>query len=106
MRALALAALALCAAAAVPARAEDGIPVLIEVGSVKNLCSAGLVTCPASTFLCDDPKIAVVENGPDGAVLRGMSAGTTLCAVGPSVGFRRILRVTVSERKGGGAPAK
>jgi hypothetical protein len=103
----ALAALLAAALATVAAGGDDGIPVSIEVGSAKNLCSAGLVGCPAATFMCDDPKVAVIENAPDGAVLRGISAGTTLCAVGSVVGFRRILRVTVlGPKPAGGAPAR
>jgi hypothetical protein len=88
------AALALASGAAL---ADDGTPVSVEAGKSVNLCQAGLAACPASSFLCDDPKIARIENGPDGAELRAISPGTTLCSVlGPGRGFRRVLRVTVT----------
>ncbi|HEX9048953.1 MAG TPA: hypothetical protein VF841_00300 [Anaeromyxobacter sp.] len=84
-----------CAIAA--ARADDATPVSLEAGQALNLCRAGLVACPASASLCDDPKVARVENGPDGAELKAGSPGTTLCSVlGPGRAFRRVLRVTVT----------
>jgi hypothetical protein len=98
MRTSAVAA-ALCAAALAPARADDGVPVSVESGTTKNLCTSGIVTCPAASYLCDDPKVATIERGPDGAMLRGNSEGTTLCAVSGSAGHRQVLRVTVEPPK-------
>ncbi len=106
MRPIVLCAVALSTAALVPARAEDGIAVSLDAGSKKNLCASGIVPCPASSFLCDDPKVATIEYGPDGAVLRGIAPGTTLCAVSGSAGNRRLLRVTVSAPKPAGAPQR
>ncbi len=99
MRTFALVAASLLAAAVAPARAAEGVPVSIEVGSTRNLCTSGLVTCPAASFLCDDPKIATIERGPDGAVLRAIAPGTPLCAVSGSAGNRQILQVTVEAPK-------
>ena len=98
MRAAALlAALAVCAA---PARSDEPTPVEVEAGGTLSLCKAGLVPCPVSTSLCDDPKVAVIRNAPDGAELKGLSAGTTLCsALGFQTAFRRVLRVTVTPPK-------
>lgn len=97
MRTAALLAATLTAVAFSSARADDATPVAMDAGTTKSLCGSGLVSCPVSTFMCDDPKIAVIENGPQGAVLRAVGPGTTLCAVAGSAGtFRRILRVTVS----------
>lgn len=91
----ALAALALLLAVA--ARAEGGTPVRLSVGEVVKLCKAGLAMCPASTFLCDDPKVALIENGPDGVELKGIAPGTTVCSVlGPGQAFRAVLDVTVT----------
>jgi hypothetical protein len=78
------------------ARADEPTPVKIRVGDALNVCKAGLVHCPVSSSLCDDTKVATVEGGPEGALLRGRSAGTTLCSVlGPGTAFRRVFRVTV-----------
>jgi hypothetical protein len=71
-------------------------PVKVEVGQRFELCKAGLIVCPVSTSVCDAPAIAVVENGADGAVVKGVSPGTTLCSVrGPGAAFFRLMRVTV-----------
>jgi len=110
MRATALVAATLAAVALSPVRADDATPVAMDAGTTKSLCGSGLVSCPVSTFMCDDPKVAIIENGPQGAVLRAVAPGTTLCAVSGSAGtFRRILRVTVKARQapaGEGAPAR
>lgn len=78
------------------ASAQDGTPVQVTVGKKVVLCKEGLAVCPSSVSLCDDPKIAFIENGPDGPELRGVSPGTTLCSSsGPGGAHRRVLRVTV-----------
>jgi hypothetical protein len=92
---IALAAWAALAGQAV--RGDDATPVAIEAGSALNLCQAGLARCPASSFLCDDPKVALIENRSDGAVLKGVAPGTTTCAVlGLGMASRSVLRVTVA----------
>lgn len=81
---------------AAAAGADDATAVTLQRGEVLDLCRAGLATCPAGGFTCDDPKVAVIENGGTGAVLRGLSSGTTVCNVmGNGLGLRRVLRVTV-----------
>lgn len=90
-----VAAVALLLAGA--ARAGEGRPVRLAVGEVVKLCKAGLVMCPASTFLCDHPEIALIENGPEGVELKGVAPGTTVCSVlGPGQAFRAVLEVTVT----------
>ncbi len=108
MNARALLAAAICAVALAPALAQDGTPVALDVGTTQNLCTSGVVPCPVTMFMCDDPKVARIENGPAGTVLRGVSPGKTVCAVTGSAGtFRRILQVTVEAPKpgGGGTPS-
>lgn len=101
MRPVLLAA-ALVVAAALPAHAEDGTPVEVEVGRKIVLCKEGLAVCPAGVLLCDDPRVASIENGPDGPELKGISPGKTLCSVsGPGGAFRRVLRVTVTRPEPG-----
>jgi hypothetical protein len=90
-----LAAMALLLAVA--ARGGGGTPVRLSAGEVVKLCQAGLARCPASAFLCDDPKIALIENGPEGVELKGIAPGTTVCSVlGPGQAFRAVLDVTVT----------
>jgi hypothetical protein len=82
---------------AVAARADGGTPVRLSVGEVVKLCKSGLAMCPAAAFLCDDPKVALIENGPEGVELKGISRGTTVCSVlGPGQAFRSVLSVTVT----------
>jgi hypothetical protein len=82
---------------ALAARAGEGKPVKLTVGEVLKLCQAGLVMCPASSFLCDDPAVARIENGPDGVELKGIAPGTTLCSVlGRDLAFRTLLQVNVT----------
>ncbi len=77
--------------------ADGATPVRLETGRAVNLCKAGLAACPATTFLCDAPDVARIENGPDGPELKAISPGTTLCSLlGPGRAFRRVLRVTVT----------
>lgn len=77
-------------------RAGEGRPVKVAVGEVLKLCQTGMAMCPASAFLCDDPKVARIENGPEGVELKGIAPGTTLCSVlGRDLAFRSILEVTV-----------
>ena len=81
---------------ALAARA-GGTPVKLQVGGVLKLCREGLAMCPAAGFLCDDPKVARIENGPDGAELKAIAPGTTLCSVlGRDLAFRTVLQVTVT----------
>lgn len=90
--------LALLVALVLPlvAMAEDGTAVEVTAGKKVVLCKKGLAVCPASVSLCDDPRVATIENGPEGPELKGLSPGTTLCSTaGPGGAFRRVLRVTV-----------
>ncbi len=90
---LVAAALALAARAG---RADDGTPVALDAGTSLNLCKSGLAACVAAQVICDDPKVARIENGPGGPELKGISPGSTLCSVSGAGGaFRRVLRVTV-----------
>jgi hypothetical protein len=78
--------------------AGDDAPaaIQVEVGKTFDVCKAQLIVCPVSSSMCDAPAIAVVENGADGAVVKGVSPGTTLCSVrGPGAAFFRLMRVTV-----------
>jgi hypothetical protein len=97
--ALTVAAIGLLAAGL--ARADGPTAVSLRVGDQVNVCKSGLSVCPVSSFLCDDPKIAIVENGAEGAVLKGLSPGTTLCSLlGYATASRRVIQVTVSARGG------
>jgi hypothetical protein len=93
-------ALALLLAVAAPAVAQTtpDLPplVTVAVGGSFNLCKARLAFCPVGGFMCDDPKVAIILNEKDGAEVRGVGSGTTLCATfGVMNVNRRVIKVVV-----------
>jgi hypothetical protein len=82
------------------AKAQDSKPngaytVELQVGEVFRVCKSGMVVCPVFTPICDDTKIIMLVNTPEGLGFKGIAPGTTLCSVGSSVGPRRLFRITV-----------
>jgi hypothetical protein len=70
-------------------------PVGLAVGEVFDACKSGQIVCPARSSICDDPKIAIPVDLPDGMGFKGVSPGTTLCSAASAVGPRRVFRITV-----------
>jgi len=82
------------------AKAEDWkldnpYPVELQVGEIFKVCKSGMVVCPVFMPICDDTKIIMLVDTPDGLGFKGIAPGTTLCSVGTSVGPRRLFRITV-----------
>jgi hypothetical protein len=82
------------------AKAQDSklggaYPVELQTGEIFRVCKSGKVVCPVFTPICDDTKIIMLVDTPDGLGLKGIAPGTTLCSVGSSVGPRRLFRITV-----------
>ncbi len=81
------------------ALAADGpFPLNVRVGQGAAICKTGTILCPAGGAMCDDPKVAVPELGPDGVEFKGVGPGSTLCSAGTQEGRgpRVVYRVTVS----------
>jgi len=85
-----------------PAHAQDAgspddapYPVVLGVGEIFDPCNSGNIVCPARVPICDDPKVAVPVDTPDGLGFQGVAPGTTLCSAASAVGPRRIFRITV-----------
>ncbi len=102
----ALAVLTLLAASAAHAEGvapplDAPFPLQLEVGETLSLCGTGTVSCPPRAPRCDDPKLVAPEERSDGAALRGVAPGTTLCSAagGTVLGARRVYRVTVVPRR-------
>lgn len=74
---------------------EEPYPVELPVGETFNVCRSGQIVCPAITPICDDPKVVVPVDIPDGLGFRGTAPGTTLCSAASAVGPRRVFRITV-----------
>jgi len=70
-------------------------PVVLGVGETFDPCKSGNIVCPARGPICDDPKVAVPVDTPDGLGFQGVAPGTTLCSAASAVGPRRIFRITV-----------
>ena len=98
-----LAALLVALATAAAPAAEGATPVTLVKGERLELCKSGLVAvCPVAHFICDDPRVATVEQGAAGAELLGVGPGRTLCAVhGFEMASRRLLAVTVQQPPAG-----
>jgi len=74
---------------------DEPYPVSLSAGETFDVCNSGQIVCPARTPICDDPKVAVPVDVPDGLGFKGMGPGMTLCSAASAVGPRRIFRITV-----------
>jgi len=74
---------------------DEPYPVELQVGEIFKVCKSGKVVCPVFMPICDDTKIIMLVDTPDGLGFKGIAPGTTLCSVGSSVGPRRLFRITV-----------
>jgi len=74
---------------------DGAYPVELQTGETFKVCKSGRVVCPAFMPICDDAKIIMLVDTPDGLGFKGIAPGTTLCSVGSSVGPRRLFRITV-----------
>jgi len=74
---------------------DEPYTVVLSAGEIFGACSSGQIVCPARAPICDDPKVAVPVDLPDGLGFQGVGPGTTLCSATSSVGPRRIFRITV-----------
>ena len=83
-------------ATAPPVLAQDEpFPVKLRVGETFEACASGQIICPARTPICDDPKVAVPVDMPEGLGFRGVGPGTTLCSAASAAGPRRVFRINV-----------
>lgn len=70
-------------------------PVEMSVGDTFEVCGTGEITCPAIAPICDDAKVSVPVDTPNGLGYRGTGPGTTLCSAASATGQRRVFRITV-----------
>jgi hypothetical protein len=70
-------------------------PLELQTGETFNVCKSGLIVCPATRPICDDPKVAEPVDIPDGLGFKAVGPGTTLCSASSAIGPRRIFRITV-----------
>ena len=60
-------------------------PVELQVGEVLKVCLTGQILCPARAPVCDDLKVAIPVDTPDGLGFKAVGPGTTVCgALGSS----------------------
>lgn len=88
--------------AASAARAQDAgrlqdhpYPVELAVGETFEVCKSGQILCPAIEPICDDLKVVIPVDTPQGLGFKGVGRGTTLCSAGTTAGIRRVFRITV-----------
>lgn len=74
---------------------NEPYPVFLLPGETFSVCLSDQIVCPARIPICDDPKVAVPVDTPDGLGFQGVASGTTLCSAASAVGPRRVFRITV-----------
>jgi hypothetical protein len=74
---------------------DEPYPVNLLAGETFKVCKSGQIVCPAISPICDDPKIAIPVDTPDGLGFKGVGRGTTLCSAATTFGQRRVFRITV-----------
>jgi hypothetical protein len=74
---------------------DETYPVELRVGEIFKVCKSGQIVCPAISPICDDLKVAVPVDTPDGLGFEGVAAGTTFCSAASAIGPRRVFRITV-----------
>ncbi|MCL5884514.1 MAG: hypothetical protein M1377_04090 [Deltaproteobacteria bacterium] len=74
---------------------DEPYPVELSAGEIFKVCKSGQIVCPAISPICDDPKVAVPVDTPDGLGFQGVGPGTTLCSAATTFGQRRVFRITV-----------
>ncbi|HZW37472.1 MAG: hypothetical protein ACM319_03240 [Deltaproteobacteria bacterium] len=83
----------------VPAGAEmpgdEPFAVDLLVGETFEVCNSGQILCPAISPICDDLKVIVPVDTPNGLGFKGAGPGTTLCSAASATGQRRVFRLTV-----------
>jgi len=84
-----------CDAKAQGSKLDGAYPVELQTGEIFRVCKSGNVVCPVIAPICDDTKIIMVVDTPDGLGFKGIAPGTTLCSVRPLAGPRRLFRITV-----------
>jgi hypothetical protein len=74
---------------------DEPYPVELSAGEIFKVCKSGQIVCPAISPICDDLKVAVPVDTPDGLGFQGVGPGTTLCSAATTFGQRRVFRITV-----------
>ena len=74
---------------------DGAYTVELQTGQIFKVCKFSNVVCPVFAPICDDTRIIMVVDTPDGLGFKGIAPGTTLCSVRPSAGPRRLFRITV-----------
>ncbi len=69
----------------------------LAVGEVLKICLTGKILCPPTTAMCDDLKVAIPVDTPDGLGFKALGPGTTVCGAMGRMGTtgRPAWRITV-----------
>ena len=74
---------------------DEPYSVELRAGETFKVCLSGQIVCPAISPICDDVKVALPVDTPDGLGFKGVAPGTTLCSAASTSGQRRVFRITV-----------
>jgi hypothetical protein len=74
---------------------DEPYSVGLRAGETFKACLSGQIVCPAISPICDDVKVALPVDTPDGLGFKGVGHGETLCSAASTSGMRRVFRITV-----------
>lgn len=74
---------------------DEPYSVDLQAGETFKVCLSGQIVCPAISPICDDVKVALPVDTPDGLGFQGVGPGSTLCSAASTSGQRRVFRFTV-----------
>ncbi len=78
-----------------PAKAPQPYPVTLSVGEAVDICTTGIIMCPAYDPICDNISVATMRRGPKGLEIVGVQPGKTLCSASSANFVRVLFAVTV-----------
>ncbi len=74
---------------------DEPYSVELRVRETFKVCLSAQIACPAISPICDDVKVALPVDTPEGLGFKGVGSGTTLCSAASTSGQRRVFRITV-----------
>lgn len=52
---------------------DEPYPISLSAGETFDVCSSGQIVCPARNTICDDPKVALPVDVPNGLGFKGIA---------------------------------
>jgi hypothetical protein len=85
---------------------DEPYPAKLSTGETFEVCKSGQIVCPAISPICDNLKVAVPVDTPDGLGFKGVAPGTTLCSAASAAGPRRVFASSFADPATVAVPAQ